>query len=76
MTLTYKLDLGILPLDLHAKTQIRTSVRSAVRVVKDRHTHRQTDDAKTITTDTSEMWSINIWPMCFTIPAKNQPITN
>ena len=41
MTLTYKLDLDILPLYLHAEIQVHTSVRSAVRVVT--HTDRQTD---------------------------------
>ncbi len=45
MTLTYKLDLDILPLDLHAKFQVRMSVRLAVRVVTDTqtdtHTHRR-----------------------------------
>ncbi len=48
MTLTFKLDLDILPLDLHAEIQVCTSVRSAVRA---RHTHtdRQNDDAKTVT---------------------------
>ncbi len=44
-TLTYKLDLDILPLDLHAKIQIRTSVRSAGIA---RRTDRQTNDVKTI----------------------------
>ena len=42
VTLTFELDLDILPLDLHAKIQVRMSVHSAVRVV----THRQ-DDVKT-----------------------------
>ncbi len=46
VTLTFKLDLYILPLDLHAKIKVCMSVRSAVRA---RHTHRQNDDAKTIT---------------------------
>ena len=45
MTLTYKLDLDILPLDLHAEIQVRMSVRLVVRVVThtqtDRHIHRQ-----------------------------------
>ena len=45
MTLTYKFDLDILPLDLHTKTQVCMSVHSAVTVV----TLRQTDDATTIT---------------------------
>ena len=44
MTLTFKLDLDILPLDLHTKIQVRMFVRSPVRA---RHTH--TDRAKTIT---------------------------
>ncbi len=38
MTLTYEIDLAILPLDLHAKIQVCTSVRSAVKVVTDRRT--------------------------------------
>ena len=46
MTLTFELDLDILPLDLHAEIQVCTSVRSAVRA---RQTHTQNDDAKTIT---------------------------
>ncbi len=45
MTLTYKLDLDILPLDVHTKDQVCMFVRSAVRVFTDRHT----DDVKTIT---------------------------
>ncbi len=39
MTLTYKFDLHIIPLDLHSEIQVCMSVRSVVRVV----THRQTD---------------------------------
>ena len=39
MTLTYKLDLDILPLNLHEEIQVRMSVRLVVRVV----THTQTD---------------------------------
>ena len=42
MTLTYKLDLDIVPFDLHAKIQVHMSVRLAVRVVTD--THTQTDN--------------------------------
>ncbi len=43
MTLTFKPDLDNLPLDLHAKIQVCTSVRSAVRVrQKDRRTETQT----------------------------------
>ena len=60
MTLTYKLDLDILPLDLHANIQVRMSVRSVVRVVTDRHTHTQTDHVKTITPNTSETWGVII----------------
>ena len=45
MTLNYELDLDILPFDLHAKIQVRMSVRSA-RIARrtDRHTdtHTQT----------------------------------
>ncbi len=47
MTLTFKVDLDILPSDLHAEIQICMSVNLAVRVVTD--THRQTHDVKTIT---------------------------
>ncbi len=62
MTLTYRLDLDILPLDLPAKIQVRMSVRSAGRVRRmDGHTHRQTDDAKTIRPITSEMWGVKIF---------------
>ncbi len=39
--MTYKLDLHTLPLDLHADIQARMSVRLAVRVGTDRHTHRR-----------------------------------
>ena len=39
MSLTYKLDLDIFPLDLHAEFQVRLSVRLAMRVVTDRQTH-------------------------------------
>ena len=46
MTLTFELDLDILPLDLHGEIQVHKSVRSAVRV---RQTDRITQDAKTIT---------------------------
>ena len=48
MTLTYELYLDIFPLDLHAKIQVRTQ------------THTHTHNAKTITTDTSEMWGVKI----------------
>ncbi len=41
MTLTYKFDLDILPLDLHAEIQVHMSVRLALRVVTDRHTDRR-----------------------------------
>ncbi len=43
MTLNFELDLDILPFDLHAKIQVCTSVRSAVRARQtDRQTHRKT----------------------------------
>ena len=43
MSLTFKLDLHILPLDLHAENQVRMSVYSAVRVVTyNTHTHTHT----------------------------------
>ncbi len=41
MTMTYKLDLNILPLDHHAKNQVCLSVRSPTKVVTDSHTHTQ-----------------------------------
>ena len=59
MTLTYQIDLDILPLDLHAKIQVCMFVRSAV-IARQTHTHtyRETDththDVKTITPITSE----------------------
>ncbi len=49
MTLTFTLDLDILPLDLHAEIQVFMSVRLAKRVVTHGHTDRQTHDVKTIT---------------------------
>ncbi len=42
MTLTYELDLDILPPDLQAKIQVLMSVRLADRVRRT-HTHTQTD---------------------------------
>ncbi len=56
MTLTYKLELDILPLDLQSKIQVRTSVCLAVTEVKHTHTDGHTDDIKTITPITSETW--------------------
>ncbi len=47
MTLTFELDLEILPLDLHAKIQVCMYVCSAMRALKHGHTH--TYDDKTIT---------------------------
>ena len=41
MTLTSKLDLDIVPLDVHAEIQVRMSVRLAVREVTHRHTATQ-----------------------------------
>ncbi len=60
MTLTYKLDLDILSLNLHAKNQDCLFVRSPARVVTDTHTHThtQTHDVKTITPITSETWGV------------------
>ncbi len=42
MTLSFELDLDILPLDLHTEIQVCMSVRLAVGVVTHRHTHRHT----------------------------------
>ncbi len=55
MTLTYELDLDILPLDLHAKIEVHMSVCLAGRV---RRTHTQTADVKTITPVTLETWGV------------------
>ncbi len=41
MTLTFKLDLDILPLDLHTEIQVCMSVRLAVRVVTHTQTHKR-----------------------------------
>ncbi len=49
MTLSFKRDLDILPLDLHTKNQVCMSFCSAVRVVTDGRTDRHTDNVKTIT---------------------------
>ncbi len=56
MTLIYRLDLDILPLDMYAKIQVRMSVYSAGR-----ETDGQTDDAKIITPIMSEMWGVKIY---------------
>ncbi len=61
MTLSYNLDPDILPLDLHTKIQVHTSVFSAARVVTP--THGKIDDTKTImiTPVTSEMWGVKLY---------------
>ncbi len=68
MTLTYELDLDILPLDVHAKIQVCMSVRSAVRVRrKDGHTHTQTHRQcqNYYTRHVSETWGvISGWVTC------------
>ncbi len=46
LTLTYELDLDILPLDLHAKIQVCMSVRS-VGIATRTDTHTHTNDVKT-----------------------------
>ena len=58
MTVTFELDLYILPLDLHAKIQAYSSVCSAVRA---RQAHLHTNDVKTITPNTSQMWGVIIF---------------
>ena len=60
MTLTYKLYLDILPLDLHTQIQVRMPVRLALKVVTDRQTHTHRDGVKTITPDTSQTWGVII----------------
>ena len=49
LTLTFNLDVDILPLDLHAEFQVRRSVRLSWRLVTDTLTHLLTHDVKTIT---------------------------
>ena len=44
MTLTYKLDLDILPLYRHTEIQVCVLVRLVVKVVTDRQTHRHVTD--------------------------------
>ena len=66
MTLTYKADLNILPLDLHAKKS-SPYVCPFGRESGNRHTHtdrRQTHDVKTITPDTSLLWGELILTEC------------
>ncbi len=59
MTLTYKVDFDIHPLNHHAKIQVCMSVRLARRVRRtDTHADRHTDDVKTITAITSETWGV------------------
>ncbi len=41
MTLTYKSDLDILPLELHAEIQLCMSVCLVVKVVTNMHTYRR-----------------------------------
>ena len=69
MTLTFELDLDILPLDLNTEIQLFMSARLAVRVVTHRHTqrHTHTDDVKTFTPNTSQMWGVIIVLGCFLI---------
>ena len=57
MTLTYKLDLDILPLYLHAEIQVN-SVCLFGRECGNRHTDTHTDNVKTITPDTSQTWGV------------------
>ncbi len=59
MTLTYKLELDILRLDIHAKIKVCMYVCLARRVRRT-HTDRQTHDVNTITPDTSETWCVII----------------
>ncbi len=65
MTLTYKLDLDTLPLDLHAKNKDCLSVRSSAIMVTDRQTLRHPADVKTITPITSETWGVMNSPLVF-----------
>ena len=65
MTLTYNLDLDILPLDLHAEIHVCMSVRLVVRVVTHTQTDTHTDDVKTITPDTSQTWGVKIYYKTF-----------
>ncbi len=56
MTFTFKFDLDVLPLDVHANFQVRMLVSSVVNVVTDTHT----DDAKPNTFYTSQMLGVKI----------------
>ncbi len=59
MSMTFELDLDILLLYLHAKTQVSTSERLVVRVV----THRRTHDVRTITSEhVTQTWGVKIEP--------------
>ena len=55
LTLTYELELDILPLDRHAKIQVHMSVRSANKA---RRTDRQTHHVKSLTPIMSETWDV------------------
>ena len=64
MTLTYELDLEILPLDLHVKIQVCMSVRSAFIVRRtDGQTHRHTHDVKTVTSGVARTPVIPVFPV-------------
>ncbi len=63
MTLTFELDLDILPLDLHTEIQVCMSIRLAVRVRRthrhtDRHTHTQTMSKLLHPTRHSVTWGV------------------
>ncbi len=49
MTLTYELDLDILPRDLHTEILVRITVRLAVRVVTDRQISRESLAMRVVT---------------------------
>ncbi len=59
MTLTYKFDLGILPLKLQAKIQVHMPVHSA-GIARWKDTHTYIDDVKIITPVRSEKWGVVI----------------
>ncbi len=77
MTLTYKLELDNLPLDLHVKIQVCMYVRLAGRVRRT-HTDTRTDYAKTITPITSETFGVTkgqrpTWPKTSTQTSTKTP---
>ncbi len=64
MALTFRFDLDIFSLDLHAKIYVCIFVWLAVNVVKDTLTHTQTDDVKSIAPATSQTRDVTSMVFC------------